>query len=77
MVQVADIQPGAGSSDPTDLKVFRGELYFTASNDAWGSEVWKVFANGAVALAGDIAPGAGDAHPYGFTAYGIAASPAT
>jgi ELWxxDGT repeat protein len=74
VVQVADIQPGGGSSDPQELTVFRGELYFSANSAARGSELWKVLADGSAVLAGDIAPGGGDAGPYGLTPHGISAA---
>ncbi|HET9906718.1 MAG TPA: LysM peptidoglycan-binding domain-containing protein, partial [Anaerolineales bacterium] len=41
-IRVADINPGAGNSDPAHLAVFNGTLYFSAvGNDNAGSELWK------------------------------------
>ena len=38
---VADIAPGAPSSDPRDLTVMNGELFFSASDPAHGRQLWK------------------------------------
>ena len=41
-VRVADINTGAGNSDPAYLAVFNGTLYFSAiGNDNTGAELWK------------------------------------
>jgi len=37
---IADLNPGAGDSDPTDLTPFDGVLYFVASNGV-ASELWR------------------------------------
>ena len=38
---MADINPGAGDSGPTFLTVFNGALYFSATGDSAGTELWK------------------------------------
>lgn len=38
---VADIAPGAASSDPQDLTVMNGELFFSASDPVHGRQLWE------------------------------------
>ncbi|MBD2462746.1 pre-peptidase C-terminal domain-containing protein [Oscillatoria sp. FACHB-1407] len=38
---VANVNPGANSSNPTDLVVFNGRLYFTANDGISGRELWS------------------------------------
>lgn len=38
--QVADIHEGFESSDPRFLKEYNGALYFQATNEVTGSELW-------------------------------------
>lgn len=67
---VEDINP-EGASDPFDLTVYQGELYFTAEDGEHGREVWTY--NGSSArLVKDISPGEGDGNPLGphFSIYG-------
>ena len=68
-VPVADILPGAGSSDPFGFTHFNNELYFTANNGGLGYELWKVRADGGVGFVSDIAPGAATSLPDELTVY--------
>ena len=56
-VLAADIYIGQGSSLPSGFTMFDGEMYFSATDVTHGREVWKVKADGTVALAFDIDPG--------------------
>lgn len=61
-VLVADLVPGAGSSDPAWLTEFQGDLYMAALVPGAGRELVKT--DGAtLGLAADIAPGAADSAP--------------
>jgi ELWxxDGT repeat protein len=39
--RIADINPGSGSSNPTDLMVYNGLLYFAAEEPAFGRELYR------------------------------------
>ena len=45
---------GVGTSDPADITVFNGEVYFTAYTPATGRELWKLNAAGVPVLVADI-----------------------
>src|SRR5260221_8609651 len=47
-VLVADLNPGPGDSNPTDLTVFNGQVYFAANDGTHGTQLWK--SNGATAV---------------------------
>jgi len=47
---------GVGSSDPADITVYNGEVYFTAFTTAMGRELWKLDAAGVPVLVADIHP---------------------
>jgi len=56
-LQFADTNAGSISSSDYDFRIFNGELYFTATTTAEGLELYKVKADGSVALVADINPG--------------------
>ena len=61
---VADIYPGAGSSDPYDLTNVNGTIFFTANDGTHGIELWK--SDGTTAgttLVADIDPGPDSSTP--------------
>lgn len=65
---VKDIQPGISSSAPNGLTVFNGELYFAATTNAEGIELWK--SDGTTAgtiLLKDINSGSAGSAPEDFT----------
>jgi ELWxxDGT repeat protein len=69
--RVADINSGAGDSNPSYLAVYSGGLYFSAigSNNA-GAELWKYDATtGAFNLVKDIRPGADGSNPAFLASY--------
>ncbi len=53
------IAPGFRDSYPSNLINFNGTLYFSASNDATGTELWRVSGNGLAQLVEDSIPGGG------------------
>ena len=67
--QVADINPGTGSSNPTDLVGFDGSLYFRAFEPQFGFELCRTAAGG-VELANDINPGSGSGLPAELAVFG-------
>ena len=72
--RVADINSGAGSSDPSYLTLFNGALYFKATgSDNAGAELWKYDINlRAASIVKDINPGPGSSDPSYLTVYGSA-----
>jgi autotransporter-associated beta strand protein/ELWxxDGT repeat protein len=71
---VADLQPGAGSSNPTDLTLFNGSYYFTAdgvnaSGQSVGRELFRLNADGSVSLVADINAGAAGSDPGDFALF--------
>ncbi|BBK41659.1 hypothetical protein STVA_16790 [Allostella vacuolata] len=69
--RVADIRAGDEASEPTDLAVLDGVVYFAADDGAHGRELWRSdgSADGTWILA-DIRAGAGGSGPQGMTAVG-------
>jgi len=67
-IMIKDIDPGSGSSDPSGLTVFNGELYFSVYESVNGIELWKSdsTASGTV-LVKDINPGGGHSFPGSLT----------
>lgn len=63
--RVADINTGAGDSNPAYLAVFNGALYFNATGyDNTGAELWKYDAvSNAASRVTDIFPGANGSNP--------------
>lgn len=58
-VQVKDINPGAGGSNPSNLTAVGGSLYFVASNGVSGREIWKSDGTAAgTVMVADLTPGA-------------------
>src|SRR4029450_2459084 len=71
---VSDIQPGAGSSNPTGLTQFNGAFYFTADGtnsggQSVGRELFRLNADGTVTLVADINPGTGGSDPGDFALF--------
>jgi ELWxxDGT repeat protein len=68
---VTDLQPGSGSSNPTDLTLFNGSYYFAAdgvnaSGQNVGRELFRLDADGTVTLVSDINTGTAGSDPTGF-----------
>jgi ELWxxDGT repeat protein len=71
-VRVQDINPGAGSSNPTNFQNLNSTLFFSANNGTNGVELWQSTAFGpGTVLTADINPGAGSSNP-AFLACGVA-----
>jgi ELWxxDGT repeat protein len=72
-VRLADINPGAGSSQPQWLTRVRNNVYFVADDGVHGRELWVTDGTVAgTALAKDILPGAGSSVPQYLAAAGPA-----
>src|SRR6185369_17280063 len=69
--RVADINAGAGDSNPAYLSVFNGALYFKATgSDNAGAELWKYDPGlKAVSRVADIVAGATGSEPSFLTSY--------
>jgi ELWxxDGT repeat protein len=67
---VADINPGAGGSNPSALTTFNGKLYFQAA--AGGSQLWASDGTASGTSLVKILNPTGDASPSDFTAFGEA-----
>ena len=67
--RVVDLQPGAGGSHPTELRVVDDRLIFAATDGVHGQELWTTdgTAAGTHRLT-DLAPGADSANPADFAA---------
>ncbi len=68
---VADLEPGSGDSDPTELTPFAGALFFKAAPTATGRELYRT--DGTTAGTGvfeDLIPGSESSYPYGLTVAG-------
>lgn len=64
LARVADINGGAGNSDPAYLAVLNGVLYFRAvGSDNAGAELWKYDSTLGASLVADINAGAGGSEP--------------
>ncbi|HZL88118.1 MAG TPA: hypothetical protein VFB96_07050, partial [Pirellulaceae bacterium] len=71
---VADLLPGAGSSNPTGLTEFNGSYYFSAdgtiaSGQSVGRELFRLDADGNVTLVADINPGTNSSDPGEFALF--------
>lgn len=62
--EIVDIKPGIGGSSPTQLTVFDGTLYFSASTDSTGTELFESdgTVNGTQSVE-DLVPGSGSSSP--------------
>ncbi len=70
-VRVADILPGAGSSNPHQLTPAGDRLYFVADDGVHGDEPWVTDGTAAgTHLVADLLPGADSSHPDAFAAVG-------
>ncbi len=69
------INPGFGDSDPTDITVMDGTIFFGASDGSHGAELWRSDGSAAgTTLVKDINPGASDAFFYYDTPHMISAN---
>jgi ELWxxDGT repeat protein len=71
---VADLNPGSGSSNPTNLTEFNGSYYFTAagtnsSGQSVGRELFRLDDDGTVTLVADLNPGAAGSDPSEFALF--------
>lgn len=64
---VEDIEPGTGSSNPTNFITYNNKLYFTATTTANGTEMYS-FDGTTVSLI-DINPGSNSSYPSQFTPF--------
>lgn len=63
---VKDIRSGSGSSNPTELTVYKGALYFAADDGVNGQELWKSDGTeSGTIMVRDLYPGQGEQAPYG------------
>jgi ELWxxDGT repeat protein len=70
-VRVADILPGAGSSNPHQLTPAGDRLYFVANDGIHGDEPWVTDGTSAgTHLVADLLPGADSSHPDSLVAVG-------
>ena len=69
--RVADIYPGSGSSNPSYLSAFNGQLYFQANgNNGAGEELWKYDrGTNAATIVYDVFPGSGSSKPTSLRPY--------
>jgi ELWxxDGT repeat protein len=65
-----DIRPGTSGSNADTFAVVDGKLYFTAYDDATGSEGYEYTGTGQPALVGDLRPGTGSGNPRNWSALG-------
>jgi len=65
----SDVYPGSYGSLPSALTEYNGALYFCATGNAMGVELWK-YENGASSMVADINPGLGGSMPNEFTVMG-------
>lgn len=63
-----DIRSGSAGSAPVWLAIYNETLYFAATGDGQGRELWR-YDDGTATRVSNISPGAGDAFPNQLTAY--------
>jgi ELWxxDGT repeat protein len=67
-VLVKDINPGAASSNPTDLVNVGNVIFFAANDGTDGTELWKTDGTAAgTVMVKDIVPGSGSSNPTNLT----------
>ena len=67
---VKDIEPGSTGSEPQNLFVFNGKVYFRASTSTFGPELWTSDGTAAgTAMVKDINPGTGGSGPQWFVLF--------
>lgn len=66
---VEDLYPGSYGAYPSLLTPYNGALYFTATGNSLGLELWK-YENGVISMAADINPGVGGSLPNQLTVVG-------
>lgn len=64
-----DIYPGSYGASPISITEFNGALYFRATGNSSGPELWK-YENGMTSMVADISPGAGGSMPNQLTVMG-------
>jgi ELWxxDGT repeat protein len=63
-----EVEPGTGSSNPTNFTNINGTLYFTATTASSGTELWKLDASGNPQKL-EIIAGTGSSNPANFTKF--------
>lgn len=67
-VMVDDINPGPGSSNPSDLTIVGSSIYFTADDGTHGDELWVTQGTAATTtMVADINPGPASSNPANLT----------
>jgi gliding motility-associated-like protein len=69
VTMIADINPGAGSSEPKDLFVWGDEIYFSADNGTNGYELYKTDGTTVTPFPEVRTIPSGNANPHGFTPF--------
>jgi len=68
---LADLEPGSGDSNPTELTPFDGALFFRAEPSATGRELFRTDGTPAgTTLFEDLVPGSDSSNPFALTAVG-------
>lgn len=65
----SDLYPGSYGALPVGITEFNGALYFRATGNSAGPELWK-YENGASSMVADLNPGIGGSMPNQFTVIG-------
>src|SRR6516162_200931 len=65
---LADINPGAPPSNPSQMAVVGTTTYFAANDGTHGNELWKTDGtSGGTSMVADINPGSGSSNPSSVT----------
>lgn len=68
---VKDIRPGEAGSEPRELTVFKGSLFFTANDGVHGRELWRSNGTaGGTLLLENLEPGSVGSSPMGLVGHG-------